>query len=225
MAFMDPPLFPPGTGWHYSNTNYVLLGLIMEQVTGQAVADLFQERLFTPLGMQNTLMPALTDASIPQPYAHGYLFGTAEESGGADPAVSPADQQAAAAGTLQPDDWSDSSLSWGWTAGSVITTADDLAVFLDALVDGGLLDAQMQQRRLDSIQPTSPGAFGYGMGMMKIQSYYGHNGQIPGYQSFMVRDPDTDTSVIVLTALTSAPDGRLPADALATATIAALGDL
>ena len=50
LAFSVPPLFPPGTAWQYSNTNYVLLGLVMEDVTGQSVAELFQERLFDPLG-------------------------------------------------------------------------------------------------------------------------------------------------------------------------------
>ena len=55
--------------------------------------------------------------------------------------------------------------------------------------------------------------------MMRFGTYYGHNGQIPGYNSFMVRDPDTGTSIIVLTSLTSAPDGKAPADQLALAVI------
>jgi D-alanyl-D-alanine carboxypeptidase len=104
----------------------------MEQITGQTVPELFQERLFAPLGMQNTVMPDLSDSAMPQPYAHGYHFGTAEEAGGESAALPPAEQQAAAAGTLQPSDWSGNNPSWGWTAGSVISTADDLAVFVGA---------------------------------------------------------------------------------------------
>ncbi len=224
LAFDRPPLFPPGTNWHYSNTNYILLGLLMEQLTGQGVPELFQERLFAPLGMQNTAMPAVAESAMPRPYAHGYHFGTAEGTGGESAALPPAEQQAAAAGTLQPNDWSGNNPSWGWTAGSVISTADDLAVFAGALVDGGLLNAAMQERRLASVEPPDPAnpAFGYGFGMMRVETYYGHNGQIPGYNSWMVRDPQTKTSIIVLTSLTSSPDGKPPADVLGLATIGAL---
>ena len=91
----------------------------MEQLTGKTVSQLFQERLFSPLGMQSSVMPAVSDASMPQPYAHGYHFGTAEETGGASAALPPAQQQSATAGTLQPHDWTGNNPSWGWTAGSV----------------------------------------------------------------------------------------------------------
>ncbi len=221
MAYSKPPTFAPGTGWHYSNTNYILLGLVMEKLTGKSVDELFLERLFSPLGLVNTVMPAPADASIPEPFAHGYQYGDAQQSGGPDPALPPAEQQAAADGTLLPDDWSDINPSWGWTAGSVISTANDLAVFVEALVDGRLLTPEMQRTRLQSIEPVDPSntAFGYGLGMMRFNTYYGHNGQIPGFNSFMVRDPDTGTSIIVLTSLTSAPDGKAPADQLALAVI------
>jgi D-alanyl-D-alanine carboxypeptidase len=225
LAFSKPPLFAPGTSWHYSNTNYILLGLVMEQLTGKSAEELFGERLFAPLGLVDTVMPAPADASIPEPYARGYQYGDAETSGGPDPALSPADQRAAADGTLLPDDWSGINPSWGWTAGSVISTANDLAAFVQALVDGGLLTPEMQQTRLQSIQPTDPAnptGLGYGLGLMRISTYYGHNGQIPGFNSFMLRDPDTETSIIVLTSLTSAPDGRAPADELALAVITEL---
>lgn len=150
---------------------------------------------------------------------------SAVESATANGVLPAAEQQAAAAGTLLPDDWTDTSLSWGWTAGSVISTADDLAVYVAALVDGGLLDTATQQERLASIQQVEAGStVGYGLGLMKLGSYYGHNGQIPGYEALMVRDPDTRTTVIVMTSLTSAPDGKLPADTLRSATIAALAD-
>ena len=123
MAFSAPASSSPGTTWHYSNTNYVLLGLVMEDVTGQTVPELFQERLFDPLGMDSTVMPALDDASIPAVYAHGYQFGTAEQTFGPDPALSADEQQAAADGELLPADWTAASPSVAWTAGSAISTA------------------------------------------------------------------------------------------------------
>ena len=72
----------------------------MEDVTGQTVAELFQERLFDPLGMDGTVMPALDDASMPAVFAHGYQFGTAEQTLRPDPALSADEQQAAADGDV-----------------------------------------------------------------------------------------------------------------------------
>jgi CubicO group peptidase (beta-lactamase class C family) len=80
-------LFTPGTAYNYSNTNYILLGLVMEQVTGKTASELFKERLFDPLGLKDTTLPTLDDASIPSVYAHGYMFATAEKAGGPDPAL------------------------------------------------------------------------------------------------------------------------------------------
>ncbi len=135
LSFSTPALSAPGTTWHYSNTNYVLLGLVMEDVTGQTVPELFKERLFDPLGLDGTVMPALDDASMPAVYAHGYQFGTAEKTFGPDPALPVGQQQAAAAGELLPSDWSGANPSI-WTAGSVISTANDLVVWAKALVEG-----------------------------------------------------------------------------------------
>ncbi len=66
----QPAEFAPGEGWQYSNTNYVLLGMVIEQVTGQSIADVFQERLFGPLGMTNTVFPGSSNA-IADPHLHG----------------------------------------------------------------------------------------------------------------------------------------------------------
>jgi D-alanyl-D-alanine carboxypeptidase len=180
LAYTKPPLFAPGTSWHYSNTNYILLGLVMEKLTGKTVSQPFQERLFSPLGMQSSTIPPVADSAMPEPYAHGYHFGAAEQTGGESAALPPAEQASATAGTLLPHDWSGNNPSWGWTAGSGISTADDLAVFVGALVDGGLLDPPMQQRGLASVEPPDPAnpSFGYGYGLMRFATYYGHNGQI-----------------------------------------------
>ena len=106
IGYSKPALFAPGTAYDYSNTNYVLLGLVMEQVTGKTASELFQERLFDPLGLDSTLLPALDDASIPSVFAHGYQFTSAEQAGGTDPALTAEQQQAAADGELLPTDWS-----------------------------------------------------------------------------------------------------------------------
>ena len=110
------------------------------------------------------------------------------------------------------------------TAGSVISTADDLVVWAEALVDGGLLDVETQANRLASIQPVDPAQPGaaYGSGMIRDGSYYGHAGQIMGYESQAIRDPLTDTTMVVLAALPVSPDGRGPASELTRAVMAHL---
>src|SRR5215470_7339440 len=77
IAFAHPPNFPPGTKYEYNNTNYALLGVVSEKVDGRPLATAMRQRLFEPLGMQHTVLPASTSNSMPEPYSHGYLYGTA----------------------------------------------------------------------------------------------------------------------------------------------------
>ena len=77
IAFKHPPLFPPGQRYDYCNTNYTLLGLIAERIEAKPLAEVFRTRLFAPLGMRETLLPADTSNTLPEPYAHGYLYGGA----------------------------------------------------------------------------------------------------------------------------------------------------
>ena len=75
IAFRHPPQFAPDASYEYSNTNYALLGLIAEKVGGRPLAQQFQDRLFGPLGLEQTSLPAADDTSIPAPYSHGYMYG------------------------------------------------------------------------------------------------------------------------------------------------------
>jgi len=68
----QPPLFDPGTEWHYSNTNTVLLGLVLQQVTGEFIGDLYRKRIMKPLGLQQTSFPNAAGPSLPEPHAQGY---------------------------------------------------------------------------------------------------------------------------------------------------------
>jgi D-alanyl-D-alanine carboxypeptidase len=105
IAFADPPNFPPGTKYEYNNTNYVLLGLIAEKVDGRPLATAMQKRLFEPLGMQHTVLPASTSNSMAEPYSHGYLYGSSSVALVGEPPYSPEIQAAARAGTLLPKDY------------------------------------------------------------------------------------------------------------------------
>ncbi len=226
IGLAEPPAFAPGKGYLYSNTNTVLLGLIVEKLTGKQLADVFGERIFAPLGLMNTVFPAIDDNTIPDPHPQGYGFGTNVST--IDTSILPEYQQAEAeAGTLKPNDWTDLNPSWGWAAGAGISTASDLATYVEALIGGGLLNEEMQAIRIASLKPSSdaPDAASYGLGLAQFGPMMGHDGALPGFQSFMGHDPATGNTVIVLTTLQMSPDGRQTANEIARPLIGALAAL
>src|SRR3954471_24451787 len=155
IAFTHPPNFAPGAKFDYSNTNIVLLGVVIEQLTGMSASQAFEERLFQPLGLPQTALPVATDSSIPEPHSRGYQFGTNVETIESY-AVPAADLSKALDGTLKPIDMTDANPSWAWTAGGAISTPDELANYVEAMVGGGLLDAATQKTRMDSFVPINP---------------------------------------------------------------------
>src|SRR5436853_244503 len=139
IAFKHPPYFPPGTDFHYSNTNYALLGLIAEKIDGKPLAQIMHNRLFGPLGLKNTMLPAITSNTLPEPYSHGYLYGGCSFRNLTDKPYPPDIQAAVKAGTLKPDDCTDQNSSYASAAGGAISTANDLAIWIKALVGGKVL--------------------------------------------------------------------------------------
>jgi len=214
IAFKRTPLFAPGKEYDYCNTNYVLLGLVAEKLEGAPLAKIFQDRLFGPLGMKRTLLPANTSNSIPEPYSHGYMYGSSSYA--LVDAPYPNDLQAAAkAGTLKPNDDTRQNPSYAFAAGNVISTADDLAIWMRALVGGKLFDADYQRQWFDSLAPQDarkPLGQKYGYGISQISfgpnSMYFHGGEMPGYNSFMGYDPVNDVTLIIWTSLTISLDGQ-----------------
>lgn len=226
IAFSHPANAAPGVEFEYSNTNIVLLGVVIEQLTGMSASEAFKERIFEPLGLEHTLLPVATDSSIPQSHAQGYQFGTNVETIDSY-AVPASDLPDALDGTLEPLNQTDANPSWGWTAGGAISTPDDLAVYVKALVGGGLLDDATQKLRLASIQPMSAGGptgIGYGLGLVQFApGIYGHDGQLPGFSSFMVYNVDTGDTIIIGCNLSASPvDGQNAAVVLAKAVMGTL---
>lgn len=219
IAFARPPYFAPGQGFTYSNTNTVLLGLIAEQVErGKPLAAIMRDRLFVPLGMRNTLLPADDANGLPAPYARGYMYGTNVET--MDPAGLPADRLAAArAGTFQPGDRTFDNPSWGWAAGAGISTAEDLVIWAQALAGGRVLGPALQARRLASVRPISAdapaGSAQYGLAIAKFGPLYGHTGELPGYNTFVGHDPARNVTVVVWANLDPSPAGGATATAIA----------
>ncbi|MEV4773996.1 serine hydrolase domain-containing protein [Microbacterium sp. LWH12-1.2] len=172
-----PPLFEPGAEFDYSNTNTVLLGQVIEQVTGQDVASVFAERIFDPLGLSATSDPG-SSAAFPEPHPRGYTL------------------QSPTATPENPTDTTEWNPSWGWTAGQLISNGQDMLVYARALGTGqGLLDAETQIERLTSF----PGAAGYGLGMGCSSGWVGHAGELPGFNSSVFYDTSSDSTVITMT--------------------------
>jgi len=217
IAFNQPVYFPPGADFRYSNTNTILLGLIIEQLTGMSAADAIKARLFTPFGLTDTYLPPQDNTALNPPAPHGYQWGTNAETASSD-ALPPAQQEAAKNGTLQPTDVTSVNTSWAWTAGSGISTIKELAAYVQRMVGGGYLNADLQAQRLascQSLQPSDPNAASYCLGLAKFGTFYGHTGEIPGFNTFMGYDPVTKTTIVTWATTASGPDGTAPANGIA----------
>src|SRR5262249_14351419 len=215
IAFKHPPYFPPGTDFRYSNTNYALLGLIAEKIEGKPLASCFQDRLFRPLGLKNTLLPATISNTLPDPYSHGYLYGGCSFRNLTDKPYPPEIQAAVSAGTLKPDDCTAQNSSYATAAGGVISTANDLAIWIQALVGGKVLNADYQRRWLDSVQPevaSKPQGQKYGYGISQFSwgpnTIYFHGGEMPGFNSKISYDPTNQLTLIIWSNLTVSLDGQ-----------------
>ncbi|GAA4832806.1 serine hydrolase domain-containing protein [Kitasatospora terrestris] len=213
LAFSHPSYFPPGTGFHYSNTNTVLLGLIAEHLTHQPLGKLFEQRIFNRVGMHGTSLA--NGDSIPSPHARGHQFITNVESLTA-PTLTGKEAAWADWSAGNPYDVTHVNASWAWAAGAAESTVDDLRRWAPALATGTLLSPELQKERLTFV-PTSdaPDAPGYGLAVAEFFGFIGHDGQIPGYTSFMGYDPKRCATVVVLANLNQSPDGTAPANELA----------
>lgn len=221
IAFKRPPNFQPGAEYEYNNTNYVLLGLIIEKTAGKPLAEVMQERLFGPLGMKQTYLPASGDITIPEPYAHGYGYGSVATVLTDDEPYPPDIVAAARAGTLKPTDFTGVNHSFAWAAGGAISTANDMATWIKALVSGKVLGAEYQRKWSGSFKPQDPDkphGQQYGYGMVRLSwgpnTIYFHGGETVGYNSKISYDPSNRTTLIIWTTLSVSLDGQQPANTM-----------
>ena len=213
LAGSHQPLFAPGKDIHYTNTNYILLGVIAEKVGGAPIEQLIQRRIITPLALRGCSYPP-TSPAIPDPHPQGYPYGPAGGTLSGTPTHEASDQP--------PNNVTAISPSMAGAAGAMICTVDDLRIWTKALATGQLLTPAMQQQRLVGRDLDASGLAKYGLGIRMFSGFLGHNGQIPGFQSYAVYDPSADTTVIVLVNLAASANGSAPADAIASAIIKTL---
>lgn len=178
VAFGHEPNFAPGGGWSYSNTNYILTGMILEKLTGKSMADLVQQRIARPLGLKRTYYadPRATDTG--RGYAHGYAANFSEKP-------------------LTYTDISDRPLGgWAGAAGAIISDQSELSRFFSALLGGKLISGpQLEQMKTTVPLPEGFGMKGgYGLGLMEKETpcgtVWGHGGDTLGHHSTAVASGD-----------------------------------
>ncbi len=151
VANANVPYFAPGAGFHYSNTNYVLLGMIIEKVTHRTYAQEVTSRFIVPLGLRNTSVAELPD--MPAGSTHGYVYATTwYECTNIDP-------------------------SWAFATGNIVSSTGDLLVWLNTIMQGSLLDAQRKADQFTFVRviPDSD-ILQYGLGLEKQGLAVGHTG-------------------------------------------------
>ncbi|MFJ8584717.1 serine hydrolase domain-containing protein [Streptomyces sp. NPDC093595] len=193
------PLFPPGTTWSYSNTDYAAVGAVLESVTGTSLAALVRDRIARPLGLEHTYYA--TGPRWRGRYAHGY-----EPDAAHMPDAVP-ERFRDVAGTHRGThvDVSANDPGWGGAAGAVVSTARDWARFSSALLSGALLPAaQMAELRrtvpMDPGRPQDgPGAgLGIETGDTPCGTVWAHDGGMTGYSSTSYSDGAGRRSAVVL---------------------------
>jgi D-alanyl-D-alanine carboxypeptidase len=178
------PLFPPGTALSYSNTNYLLLAMIVETLTGRSIGAELRRRIFTPLGLAHTSYPASSD--IAGRHVHGYI-----------------------ADTTPPVDITLLSPTVYAAAGAILSSADDVARFYRALLGGRLLPPRVLAQ-MQTIDPVATGGIpdagilggGWGLGLLREEfpcgEAWGHDAEHLGYLAAAWNSRHATRQVVVI---------------------------
>jgi len=192
IAETHPGSFAPGTAWEYSNTNYIVAGLLVQAVTRHPLGEELQRRIFTPLGLADTSFPTGT-GDLAGYHAHGYV---------------PPDLVPGSGG--RPVDVTGLNPSHAWASGAVVSTAKDISRFYRSLMGGKLLSARMlqQMKTTTAESPTDPD-FRYGLGIERVQDRcgvnWGHGGAIFGYETMAYWNESTGRTVVMASTIHPAP--------------------
>jgi D-alanyl-D-alanine carboxypeptidase len=168
-VYGEDAYFEPGAQWHYSNTNYLLLGMIIEAAADTPLAEAYRTHIYEPLGMTSTFLDCYEDPLLD--VVHGY-------TGEGDTMA----------------DLTELHESIGWAAGGLVSAAPDLIVFARGLFGGALFD---DPESLAAMTTPAPGS-NYGLGVTVQDGYWGHAGWMTGYRTLLNYAPDVDTVVVML---------------------------
>lgn len=172
----NAPLFKPGTDFGYSNTNTVLLGKVIEKVTGKPLATAYRDRILEPLALSQTSYPDIADIPVPHP------------------APLQLDSE-----TGKFEELPTLNLSALGASGGLVSTLDDLHRWGQALGSGELIGSALQaKRQADTRQPDRPKYDQYGLGIGEVDGWWGHTGEGLGYQAAVFRRPEDGAVIVVL---------------------------
>ncbi|MBN2028442.1 MAG: beta-lactamase family protein [Actinobacteria bacterium] len=162
----------------YSNTNYVLLGMIVEQVTGMELAGAMEKYVFEPLGLDSTVFPP--GPEIEGEHSRSYVVAEGElydMTSGIDPSIT-------------------------WAAGAIVSALEDVKVWAEALATGELLEEATHEEQLRWIEMMGAEEAGigyeYGLGILKLGDFVGHNGEFSGFLASMFYLPSQQATIVVL---------------------------
>jgi D-alanyl-D-alanine carboxypeptidase len=187
----QPQTVPPGSAWSYSNTGYVLAGLVVEAVTGDSLGRELARRIFRPLRLRNTSFP-MNFPFIAGPHARGYSLDLDDE-------LNPIEGPLLDVTVYNP--------SAVWAAGNIVSNERDLARFFRALLGGRLLSDTLlaEMKRPVGVAP----GFGYGLGLFVVDSpcgtLFGHEGGLPGFNNTTLTSEDGTRQFGVMINVESAP--------------------
>ncbi|MGY1500512.1 serine hydrolase domain-containing protein [Streptomyces sp. QTS52] len=185
--------FAPGKKFEYSNSNLVLLGLVIEKVSGQRLTDFIDGRVLRPARLHHTLLPQ--GAEFPEPHPRGYT------------------NQTLSGAVADATDWNP---SWAWAAGAMISDLHDLHRWAKIVATGTLLSPQTQAQRLKTLPTGLPG-LSYGLGIFNANGWIGHNGSIPGYETVTVYLPSKKATLVIMINTDITSGGQEPSTLLARA--------
>ena len=189
-ALGKPAAFEPGTQWKYTNTNYIVLGMLIERVSQRPVGEQIDERIVKKLGLSHTYLPGNGEKKLHGPHSQGYHLS--------------------AEGKLE--DMTDLDTSLAWAAGGMVSTPGELNTFFQAVLDGRLLTQasidEMKNGAVDASSHLGPGAV-YGLGLIGTPlscggTAWGHHGGIAGYETHDGVGPDGTAVTVAVTALPTA---------------------
>jgi D-alanyl-D-alanine carboxypeptidase len=176
VATKHAPYFAPGAGWHYSNTNYILLGMIAEKTGKAKIGALVRQRVLSKIGVTATFFEG------EEPISGELATGLATSGADMTRAYGP---------------------SWAWAAGAMVARPDDVVTWIEKLGGGTFHDPAIQKEILTTV-PTDAGALRYGLGIMVLDKAasggfgpgIGHGGDIPGYHTQAFYFPDKQTTIV-----------------------------
>ena len=207
LKYLGKPYGKPGTSWHYSNTNYLILGLVAEAVGGGTVAEQLRTRFFTPLGLERTFYQSVEKPK--GPLARSYRFvGTDPKL----PAIGLSDGTEIAPFT--------SVVTAAGAAGSIASTSSDLVRWAQALYGGSLLQPATRAEMVDDVVRTAPYKPGvaYGLGVQAVtiagHPTLGHSGRYLGARAAIRWLTDERIAIAVVTNQSRSDTNKVLADLL-----------